>query len=77
MTTLFDIGDEIKVTLKGKIKEYTISENGDCYIIDLTDVKPNGTRIYLDSVALKDAVKTNDEKCKSIDPFDLFTDLRQ
>ena len=59
MTTLFDIGDGIEVTLKGKVKEYSISENGDCYIIELTNVKPNGTRVYLDSKTLANAKMMN------------------
>lgn len=64
MTTLFDVGDEIEVTLRGKIKAYSIEEvGGDCYTIVLED--PNlmhntrGTYVYLDSEALKNAKKVN------------------
>lgn len=58
MTTLFDIGDEIQLTLKGKIKEYSISDRiGDCYTIELndanTDNKNDKIRVYLDSDQLK------------------------
>lgn len=53
MITLFDVGDEIEVTLKGIIKQYEISEKGDCYTIVLLD----DNHIYLDSAALKNAVK--------------------
>ena len=55
MTTLFDIGDEIEVTIKGRIEEFSVSKSGDCYVISLTNVKPEGSRIYLDSTALRDA----------------------
>ena len=55
MTTLFDIGDEIEVTIKGRIEEFSVSKNGDCYVISPTNVKPEGSRIYLDSTALRDA----------------------
>ena len=60
MTTLFNIGDEIKVTIKGKIKEYSASELGDCYVIELTDINPKGTRVYLDTPTLSKATKLND-----------------
>ena len=60
MTTLFDIGDEIKVTLQGKVKEYSVSENGDCYVIELTNVKPERTMVYLDTATLIRAKKVND-----------------
>ena len=49
MTTLYDIGDEIKVCLKGKIKEFSLSEHGDCYVVELTDLKERSDRVYLDS----------------------------
>lgn len=61
MVTKFDVGDEIYISLRGRIKEYTASECGDCYTIELIDDKLNkaqqGTRVYLDSQVLKDAVK--------------------
>lgn len=49
MTTLYDIGDEIEVCLKGKIKEFSLSEYGDCYVVELTDLKERSDRVYLDS----------------------------
>lgn len=53
MTTLFDIGDKIKLTLTGTIHSFSMTENGgDCYILDL-DVKSNDiVRVYLDSRSL-------------------------
>ena len=35
MTTLFDIGDEIELTVKAKVDEFTASKNGDCYIVTI------------------------------------------
>lgn len=53
MTTLFDIGDEIELTMRGKVKSFSINNSGDCYIISLKD-KDNKeiTCVYLDSQAL-------------------------
>ena len=45
METLYDIGDEIRITLDGKIIEYNATESGDCYTIKLSDPKQNGNRI--------------------------------
>lgn len=33
MTTLFDIGDTIELTMRGTIHEYSKGQNGDCYTI--------------------------------------------
>lgn len=61
MTTLFDIGDEIEITLKAKVDEFTVSKNGDCYVLLIKqdhckDATNSGVRdqcaIYLDSEAL-------------------------
>ena len=61
MTTLFDIGDEIELTVKAKVDEFTASKNGDCYVLVLKqdqrkDATNRGMRdqcaIYLDSDAL-------------------------
>lgn len=49
MTTLYDIGDVIEVSLKGRIKEFSLSEHGDCYVVELTDLKERSDRVYLDS----------------------------
>lgn len=66
MTMLFNIGDEIKITMEGKIKEYSISENGDCYIIELSDVDPKGTRVYLNTpILLKTAMLKEQETVKN------------
>jgi len=59
MTTLFDIGDEIQLTLNGEIKQYTVADDGDCYTIALKNNGEinDGVRIYLDTPALKNAIK--------------------
>lgn len=53
MKTLYDIGDEIKITLEGKVIEYSASKDGDCYIIELNDPRQNRNRIYLSSKDLE------------------------
>lgn len=53
MRTLYDIGDEIKITLEGKIIEYSASKDGDCYVIELTDPKQRGNRVYLSDENLR------------------------
>lgn len=54
MQTMFDIGDEIEFTVRAKVKEYSISENGDCYTVELSNklagVAPN---LYMDTQMLK------------------------
>ena len=53
MTTLFDIDDEIELTMKGKVKSFSISNSGDCYIISLRDKDNKEINcVYLDSQAL-------------------------
>lgn len=52
MTTLFDIGDEIELTMRGKVKSFSISNSGDCYVISLKDKNNQELCIYLDSQAL-------------------------
>ena len=61
MKTLFDIGDEINVTLKGKVIEYSASKNGDCYTIELTHPRNQRSRVYLSSSDLYDAKRITDE----------------
>lgn len=61
MKTLFDIGDEISVTLKGKVVEYSASKGGDCYIIELTLSRNQRSRVYLSSSDLYDAKRIADE----------------
>ena len=57
MKTLYDIGDEIEIRMRGVIKEYSASENGDCYIIMLKNMSSDTTnrdvRIYLSSDDLR------------------------
>ena len=54
MTTLFDIGDEIELTMRGKVKSISFSENGDCYVVTLKDPKneTKDTPVYLDTNSL-------------------------
>ena len=59
MVTLFNIGDEIEVTLRGIIKEYSASESGDCYTILLPEQK--NTRVYLDSISLSNAINRKEK----------------
>lgn len=55
MTTLFDIGDTIELTMRGRVREYSKNLNGDCYVIELMDQDrkedPN-LRVYLDTESL-------------------------
>ncbi len=72
MNTMFDIGDEIEFTVRAKVKQYTISENGDCYTVELSNniagVTPN---LYMDTNMLKasEAHKYNPNLRPNIDPF--------
>ena len=75
MKTLFDIGDEIMVTLSGKVLEFSASANGDCYTIALTDAKSSETRVCLDSAALRNAVRVDDAKSPSSDSNARLSDL--
>lgn len=50
MNTLFDIGDTIEFTMRGKVREYTKTYDGDCYTIVLSD--QNDLRIYVDTESL-------------------------
>ena len=53
MTTLFNIGDEIKLTVQGTLRSFSMDKTGDCYVIDLKNAKGKEfTSIYLDSKAL-------------------------
>ena len=53
MTTLFDVGDEITVTLNGRIKRYTNDGYGDCYTICVQDSTGRETDVYMSTEALK------------------------
>jgi len=57
METLYDIGDEIEIRMRGVVKEYSASENGDCYIIMLNNISSDttnrGVRVYLSSDDLR------------------------
>lgn len=35
MQTLFDVGDEIEVTVRGKVKNISVSDQGDCYVVSV------------------------------------------
>ena len=52
MTTLFDVGDIIELTIRGTVHEYTKGQNGDCYTIQLLDNQGCGLRVYLDTESL-------------------------
>ena len=52
MTTLFDIGDEIQLTMRGTVRSFSMSNNGDCYIIYLKNSKELDVPVYLDSNSL-------------------------
>ena len=54
MQTLFDIGDEIEITLRGKIKNYSVSEDGDCYTLLIRLGHDDETCVYLDTEAMKE-----------------------
>ena len=51
MTTLFDINDEIELTMRGTVHSFSISNNGDCYVIYLKSDKED-VPVYLDSDSL-------------------------
>ena len=54
MTTLFDIGDTIELTMRGKVKSFSASKDGDCYVIELNynDNLYHDLNVYLDSQIL-------------------------
>lgn len=54
MQMMFNIGDEIEFTVRAKVKSYSISENGDCYTVELSDKFADSTRnLYIDTNMLK------------------------
>jgi hypothetical protein len=63
MQTLYDIGDEIEIKLRGVVKEYSVSEHGDSYKIEL---KGNNLIVYLGT----DEIKYTSHKVRSSDGFD-------
>lgn len=64
MTTLFDIGDKITLTVTGVIKEYSCSKDGDCYVVIISDRKYGELYLYLDSEILKASnAQLADNKC--------------
>lgn len=63
MQTLYDIGDEIEIKLRGVVKEYSVSEHGDSYKIELKD---NNLIVYLGT----DEIKYTSHKVHSSDGFD-------
>lgn len=72
MKTLYDIGDEIEIRLIGRIKEYRVTEDGDCYTIELTDPKQKRNRVYLTS---EDLTGTSSKISVQDPQFNLFLDL--
>lgn len=74
MKTLYDIGDEIEIRMRGVVKEYSASENGDCYIIMLNNISSDttnrGVRVYLSSDDLRG--RSNKVGNNGFDPADSF-----
>jgi len=52
MTTLFDIGDTITLSLTGTIKSFSISKDGDCYVIEIKDPYNEKIPLYFDTKSL-------------------------
>lgn len=52
MTTLFDIGEEIELTLTGTITSYSKTKNGDCYVVVVKDKHNKDLPVYLDTESL-------------------------
>ena len=63
MKTLYDIGDEIEISLRGVVKEYSVSEHGDSYKIEL---KGTNLIVYLGT----NEIKHTSHKINSSDGFD-------
>ena len=63
MTTLFDINDEIELTMHGTVHSFSISNNGDCYVIYLKSDKGD-VPVYLgsDSLILSNAKKVDEKE---------------
>lgn len=63
MTTLFDIGDEIQLTMRGTVHSFSVSDKGDCYIVYLKNSKDQDVPVYLDSDSLivSNAKKVNEK----------------
>lgn len=57
MKTLFNIGDEVTFNVTGKIIEYSIGRNGDCYVIEIPVTRPSGRqeelRMYMSTEQFK------------------------
>ena len=56
MITMFDVGDIIQARFKAKIVSYSITNNEDCYVLELYkpgDTEETRTRIYLSTEDLK------------------------
>lgn len=74
MKTLYDIGDEIEIRMRGVIKEYSASEIGNCYIIMLkstsSDTTNRDVRIYLGSDDLRGC--SNRVSGNDFDPAERF-----
>jgi hypothetical protein len=74
MKTLYDIGDEIEIRMRGVIKEYSVSESGDCYIIKLKNTSSDTTNrdavVYLSSDDLRG--RSNKVSGNGFDPAERF-----
>lgn len=56
MKTLFDIGDVISFSMRGKVVEYSASRSGDCYVIEITsDDRNKNMRVYVSTEMLTDS----------------------
>jgi len=60
MQTLFDVGDKVEITVRGKISSISLSAKGDCYVVnidaDMKEAKGNAPyeyNLYFDSAMLK------------------------
>lgn len=72
MQTMFNIGDEIEFTVLAKVKSYSISENGDCYTVELSNTLADSMRhLYMDTEMLKSckAKKYNPNLRPAVNPF--------
>ena len=74
MKTLYDIGDEIEIRMRGVVKEYRASESGDCYTIILKSISSDTTnrdvRVYLSSDDLRG--RSNKVDNNGFDPAERF-----
>ena len=60
MQTLFDVGDEVEVTVRGKVRSISLDAKGDCYVVnidaDMKEAKGNAHydyNLYFDRAMLQ------------------------